>query len=217
MNFLQLAQETNIYMGFQGTITSVSNLSGYQARLIQEIKRAWIDIQTERPEWDFLRKVVNFGTVALIDEYSLTTIFGTSDHDFGIWETDSIIYDYKLLEYLNYDYFLTLDNSESTGSEPGRYSIHPQSKALIFIPVNDIYTINAGYFRTPQILDADADIPLMPTKHHWSIIYKAAMGLSAFVGNQTLHQDASFNYSKAWGNLMRDENPAKHVIMRPLA
>jgi len=216
MNFLELAQETNTFMGFQGSITAIANASGYQARLIQEVKRSWIDIQTERPEWAFLRKVVNFNTVALTDEYSLATIFDTSDHDFGIWETDSIIYDYRLLKYLDYNYFLTLDNSISTGNAPSGYTIHPQSKTLILIPVDDVYEINAGYYRTPQELSADDDRPLMPSKHHWAIIYKAAMGLSAFIGNQTLHQDASFNYAKAWGNLMRDENPAKRVIMRPI-
>ena len=216
MNFLKICQEVNTYCGFQGSVASVSTASGYQARLIQEVKRSWIDIQTERTDWDFLRKVVDFSTVALTNEYSLETIFGTSDHDFGVWETDSILYDYRLLKYLTYNYFLTLDNSESTGSDPSGYTIHPQSKNLIFIPVDDAYTINAGYFRTPQELSADADIPLMPAKHHWTIIYKASMGLSAFVGNGTLHQDASFNYAKAWGNLMRDENPRKMMIMRPL-
>ena len=217
MNFLQLCQEVNTYMGFQGSVTSVASVTGYQLRLIQEVKKSWIDIQTERPDWDFLRKVVDFNVTAGTEEYSLETIFGTADHDFGVWETESILYNYNPLKYINYDTFLTYDSSGNTGSTPDYYTIHPRTKSLIFNPLDTTYEINAGYFQTPQILTLDTDVPVVLPKHHWIILYKAAMGLSTFVGNATLYQDASFNYSKAWGNLMRDENPAKQIIMRPLA
>jgi len=215
MNFLQLCQETNTYCGFQGSITAVTGVTGYQARLIQEVKRAWMDIQRERYNWDFLRKSEDFDTDSSTTEYSLATIFGTADHDFGRWITNSIMYDYEPLKYVDYDYYLTLDRTGSSG-EPGYFTIHPQSKNLILDPLDGIYTITAHYFRTPQELTDTADVPLVLSKHHWAIVYKAAMGLAGFVGNPTLYQSAALEYSRAFGELLRDENPGKTIEMRPI-
>ena len=217
MNFLKLCQEVNTYCGFQGSVSSVSVTGGYQAKIIQAVKKAWIDIQTERTEWRFLSYNVQFDTVDGTNEYSPTTIFDPAEPTIAIWNKGSILYNYTPLIYMDYDLWIRKDLTETQSGTPSHFSIKPQDNSLLIYPVTDIYSINAHYWRTPQELLLTATIPILPEKHHWIIVYKAALGLSAFVGNQSIHQDASFNYAKAWGNLMRDENPVQHMYMRPIA
>lgn len=213
MTFLELCQECNTYCGFQSSISATATATGLQARIVQAVKKADLDIQRERYNWNFLRTSTTFNTSDGTNEYTLAALSVT---DLGRWKTDKILYDYKPLNYIDYDYWILKDLTATQSGSPGIASVNPATKALLLYPIDGVYSITAHYWKEPQVMTVDASLSDIPQKHHWAIIYKAAASLMAGFGNASVHQDASLEYSKAWGNLMRDENPSEYIKMRPM-
>lgn len=214
MTFLELCQECNTYCGFQGSISGVSGVTGLQARIVQAVKKADLDIQRERHDWNFLRTSKTFNTSDGTNEYTLTALGVT---DLGRWNLSNVLYDYVPLRYMDYDYWILKDLTITQSGEPSEFSVNPATKSLLIYPASGTYSITAHYWKEPQEMTADASVSDIPQKHHWTIIYKAAMTLMAVMGNASIHQDASFEYARAWGALMRDENPVEYIRMRPMA
>ena len=214
MNYLELCQQVNLYTGFQGTISSVDT-SGYQALLVDAVKKSWIDIQNEREDWDFMYTSVSFSTVQGTSEYTTDTIFGTSTEMLGKWDKLRIVYDYKPLRYINYKNFVLIE--DTTQEEPSYFTIRPSDRAILINTPDDAYTITAYYTKTPQELENNADIPAMPKKHHNVIVYAAVIELAAFVSSAEIYQKNITNYSKSMGQLMRDHVPAREIRKRPIA
>jgi len=212
MNYLQLCQHVNLYGGFQGTISSV-NASGYQALLVDAVRKAWVEIQKERSDWDFMYANVSIPLVLGTATYTPTVIFGTETPEVGTW--DRVVYDNKVLRFVPYKDFVLLD--ASAASKPSFYTIEPATQALVFNSVDGSYSVTAYYTKTPQYLINNTDTPILPQKHHHIIVYKAVLELAAYVSSTEIYQQNSLNYDKAMGQLYRDHNPAKAMKVRPLA
>ena len=214
MNFLELCQKVNTFGAFQGTITSV-NASGYQGTLVDAVRKSWIEIQDERADWKFLRRSEDISVSDATNIYTPTTIFGDTD-TLGTWETKRVLYDYAPLRYIKYDDFILVDPSGSA-SKPTYFTVRPEDDALLLNTLDNSYTVTAHYYRAPQILVNNTDEPIIPKKHHWIIVYAACIELSTIVSNLELYQRASLLYSKAMGQLMREQVRAKQVKPRPVA
>ena len=75
MNLLQLTNQTRVECGVSGpTLSSVQNLTGESARILAWVQQAWIDVQTSKEDWLFLRETFEFNTVASQWEYTLSLI-----------------------------------------------------------------------------------------------------------------------------------------------
>lgn len=213
MNYLKLCQQANLYGGFQGTISSV-NASGYQALLVDAVQKAWVDIQNERNNWDFMYTGVDIPITSVTNEYTPADIFG-STVTLGRWDHRRIIYNYRPLRYIPYADFILIE--DVTSGEPQYFTERPSDQALLFNTVDANYTITAQYTKTPQILINNTDTPSFPVKHHNIIVYAAVLDLAAYVSSTEIYQKNQINYSKAMGQLMRDHVPAKTIKQRPLA
>ena len=121
--------------------------------------------------------------------YSLTDIGIT---DFASWRNDSfrqylqsagVATEIILSQYYNYsefrDFYLLGSRKLVTG-RPLYVTIAPDRSLLFGFTPNDIYVTNAEYYRTPQELTLDADEPLMPSRFHMAIVYKAMQKYGAF-------------------------------------
>ena len=79
MNFLQLVNQLRVECGVSGPpLTTVAGqIAGSEnARMVSWIQQAWIDIQTSKEDWLFLREPFVFNTVAT----NLYTGRSRSDH-----------------------------------------------------------------------------------------------------------------------------------------
>lgn len=211
MTFLELCQHVNLYGGFQGEISSV-NATGYQALLVDAVRKAWFELQRKR-EWDFMYTSVSFSVSSATSTYTPATIFGTSTETLGMWDKDRIVYDYKPLRYIPYEDFVLIDQ-QSTG-EPSYYTINPSDRSIIFNDLDDNYSITAYYTKTPQILTNNTDTPDLPQKHHHIVIYAALLELAAYVSSAEVYQKNLQNYNAAYSELLRDHCPAKTMKFRP--
>ena len=88
MNYLQLVNRARVECGVSGgDLATTAGATGENARFTNWANTAYIDIQTAREDWDFLRGTFDFQTVAQQQNYSPTDAGVASD--FGNWKRDS--------------------------------------------------------------------------------------------------------------------------------
>jgi len=216
MNFLQICQEVNTMCGMQGSMSTAYGATGYQATLAKAVINAWIDIQNLRREWRFMRKSVTFNTVTSQYEYTLTNIFGPGNpQDIALWVPGMVYYasgDANMPLYMyEYDAYKHYDIAAQSNSTPYVYAADPIDRHLYINPPDGIYSITAHYWRTPQILSANTDTPVLPVQFHRAIVYRAAADFAAFMGNVNEYQVYTQKADSMIGSIMRTEVPAKRV------
>ena len=73
MNFLQLVNRTRVECGVTGpALATAQNLTGEAARIASWVTSAWIDIQTSKEDWLFMRSTVTFNSVTHQQFYTPT-------------------------------------------------------------------------------------------------------------------------------------------------
>lgn len=177
MNFKELtsalAREAGVSGG--GTISTVSSPTGETARLVNWIRQANMDIQRRYFDWKFLWQ-----------PFSLTTEAGKSTYDAPLewhwWDRDKIQIDGEPFGGLEeYELWNGLERTDQ--GAPNQVIIMPDG-SLKILPVPDkAYTLSMPYYRKPQKLAVDTDIPLIPEEFHdliwmWALVkyahYEAA-------------------------------------------
>lgn len=87
MDFLTLVNTLKIETGASGTdLVTVANQTGESRRLVNWINAAWMDIQGQNTDWQWMRQTVTFVTVTGQPTYSIAQIGLT---DFGNWKRDT--------------------------------------------------------------------------------------------------------------------------------
>ena len=75
MNYLQLVNRARVECGVSGAsnaLTTVQNATGESARMANWINSAWVDIQTAKEDWQWLRTSIEFNTVTQQQFYTPT-------------------------------------------------------------------------------------------------------------------------------------------------
>ena len=214
---------TRLLCGMQGTgPSSVLNVQGVEEVLVRMVRDAYVDVQNQREEWNFLLDDGTFSTQIGVDTYNLTAIFGTPTpplkkykvDSFRITETNgSQIY----LKNLDRDVLEARYLNDVQQKLPTQYAINPENNALIFKPIpNGLYTVNFRYWRSPEILSADTQVPLLPLSFHNLIAYAAAAKMAVYLGSPELYQEYSQKANGMLGQLMRMEIPKMRLRNRPM-
>ena len=231
-SYLQLCQAVARDSGTVSDLTSPSTVASQTGRLLRIVNwttEAYEHIQLERDDWRWLRKEFEGSTLATVRRYALNT----SSDRFKHWvfegergnETFSVYLpaDGQSTEaYLQYEpwddfrrIYLFGANADDTG-KPRIITVDPASQ-LVFYPIPDaVYTIRGEYYRSPQILAANDDIPEMPLAHHEAIKWRALILLATF--------DEAFDQIPAWAaflkkhreSLIRKDTP-RITLAGPLA
>lgn len=216
MNFLQLVQRTRSECGVSGSQPiSVANQVAEIARLVAWVNTAWVDIQSERQDWDFLRSPVTFQTVLAKPTY---TPIECGITDFGMWARDSFR-NYEtaagtnsevFMEYIDYELWRNtyqFSTLRASYSRPLQITITPnKSLGLGQVPLAG-YTVVGEYFRQPTELVLDTDIPSIPTQFHMAIVYKAMMHYGAYEAASEVYQRGEVEYKKIMKRLLSSQMP----------
>ncbi len=217
MTFLEIVKRTRQECGISGTgpITTV-NQTGEMKRLVDWCSQAWIEIQEERQDFDFLRLPVSFNTVAGQQVYTQAQAGIT---DYAQWKNDSFrayllsagvgseIFLTQWDKYTDFrDYYL-YSSRRSVTNRPTDICITPEKYIILGFTPNDVYVVSGEYYRTPQILAADGDVPLCPSRFHMAIVYKAMMKYGLFeVANEQI-QAGRDGYTSMLNKLKADQTP----------
>lgn len=191
MNFLQLAQRTCNECGDIPTsqLTTVLNQTGELARVVNWVNAAWIDIQSMRGDWPWLRKSITpFATVNAQATYTAADA-GVTDlnewvrDSFRVYPTASGLAGEMQLDYMDYndwrDYY-QLGSMRTSLGMPQRVTVTPgNSLGFGSVPTGD-YSIVGDYYSQPVGMVSDADVPGIPSQFHLAIVHRARMFFGVF-------------------------------------
>ena len=220
MTFLELVNRLRVECGVSGPALSTvaGQLAGSEnARMVAWIQQAWIDIQTSKEDWLFLREPFQFNTVTQQQIYTPAQA-GITLTDFGNWKRDSFrcssvgsnYADEQLLNYMEWTTFRNLyiyANMRFTYARPVVVTIDPH-KNLGFGAIPDIpYVIVGEYYTQPVPLALDADEPAIPTRFHMMIVYRAMMYYAGYEAAPEVMSRGEFEYKRLASRLEIDQLP----------
>ena len=216
MNLLQLVNQTRVECGVSGpALTTAQGQVGESGRMVSWTQQAWIDIQTSKEDWLFLREPFTFNLVANQYQYTATEAGLT---DFGNWKRDSfrassVGQDYKDEQLLNYMDFTTYRNlyryanMRNTTARPVVVSITPEKDLAFGSKPDQAYVIDGEYYTQPTSLTADTDVPLIPARFHMAIVYRAMMYYAGYEAAPEVLARGDFEYRRLYSRMEIDQLP----------
>ena len=223
MDFLEIVRTTRLLSGMQGTgPASTENAVGVEEIIVKFCQDAYRDIQSLREEWDFLVDKRSFNTVIGQTDYSLLNIFNTAIPDFKKYDEDSFIItdtDGKrnYLKNITRPEMDQLSLNNENINIPTRFAIEEKDSSVIFEPIPGmIYNVAFRYWRNPEVLSADTQVPSMPPAFHQLIIYKSLEKLAVYLSSPELYREYATETAKMQGQLMRMYIPTMTLKARPM-
>jgi hypothetical protein len=187
------------------------------------VKSSYEDIQNLHAEWNFLRTDLTFQTVASDNTYPIADISAT---EYGEWIPDSFrsyktssgVAGEQYMDWLDWpdfrDKYVIGSNRTQEGNP--RYIAQKPDTSLILFPTPDAaYTINGEYFKRPQAMSVDADLPLIPTKFHLIIVWRALMYYAGNGNAPELYEVGQREYKNMLNKLESSQLP-RIRLARPL-
>lgn len=177
-----------------GTMTTTVDQTGEFLRVTTWINQAWVDIQTERQTWDFMRSSqlngggVSFATVAGQAVYPLGTGAGTvgvAAADFDSWvprsfrdqTTASGVQDQFPLAWISYDAWrdgYSMGAQQTVTTRPVAIAVGPKNEICVGPWPTATYTLTGDYYRAPTEMTEDDDEPTnLPAQYHMAIVWRA--------------------------------------------
>ena len=179
--FLELAQECRALSGIGGTgPVSVTTATGIEARIVNYVKNAWIDIQTHPKswKWQWRRYEASAGvplqTILNTREYTLTGVQSIRVRSLRSYLTATGTSDRQRMGWVPWQKFEDrFGTTDETADRPIQVTREPTGDLKLYPKPDAAYSIEFEYFKTAQILTDNGDVPEMPSDYHQLIIYEA--------------------------------------------
>ena len=211
--FLQLVNQARDECAASGA--DLSSLGGTLSKQNVLFKKwvgdAWTSLQRRHQYWGFMERDFSFPTTAGVDTYAASD-GAVNLTSFREWKVDSFrayltatgVSDEQLLAGpISVQPFRDLyqfGTNSTVQQRPIAFTIDPRQRIVLGPTPNDIYTIRGKYYKAPQVLSADGDIPDVDTYYHDLIVFMA-------MEKYALYQSASEVLARAQlegGRLMRE-------------
>ena len=220
MNFLNLAQKTRQLCGYQGSGPSSVDTTGYDAIFLTLVHDVWIQIQTSKKHWKWLKDQKNFITVIGQTDYTIPYIFGVSPR-FRMWEPQnafiSVSGKKSPIRFVSYDVYNRRHLNDTENTVPREFTIRPQDSAIILQAPDAVYSLYIDYMKSSQELSVASDTPEMPVDFHNTIIYGAVAEYAADNVLPNLETEYNKKYSLMYNSLCRDQIPVKEFKINGIA
>lgn len=225
MTLLQLCQRLQLEVGMTTSpMASAIGQTGEAARFVAWIQSAWMDIQAEHQDWQWMRKPASFVTVAGQASYTLAQIGLT---DFGMWAKDTFrnyptaVGNIGEIFMTPIDYSAWYDSYQYgalrfTQSRPLQFTVMPDKGIGLGPAPAAGYTITADYYSAPSEMPADATIPALPVQFHMAIVYRAMMSYGGVYAAQEAYQRGETEFNKIMRRVAMDRLP-QLMLGGPLA
>lgn len=215
MNYLALCKRLRQEAGYSGNgPASVDGQAGEMQRVISWIADAWLEIQTMRKDWRF--KLSPFSiTMAEGETRSLVSL------DMRDLQAESIVViredgskTYPLLVSIEE---IRKRRRESTSPQTYPFLVAEQDGYIeVFPDVGESIAIEGEYYRKPDVLTDNTDVPDLPEMFHMVIVWGALMQLASYDEAGNLYQRAADNYAKLLSTLNGEQLPTL-MQAKPLA
>ncbi len=186
MNFLELCQEVAAESGTVAGVPSFTTVAGATGRLADVVRwtrNAYRDIQNERTDWLWMRKVFTKSLVINQTAYTddawaldvATWMPDTSDESsISIYDPALGVADEGAIRQISWhDWRQRYARGFHDANRPTEWAINPQGALVFGNKPDKAYTVVGEYRMNPQMLAVDADIPEMPAAYHGLIVGEA--------------------------------------------
>ena len=195
MTFLELCQRLRQEVGAAGNgPANVAGQPGEYARLIGWVQAAWREIQLER-RWRF---DWSLGQVELTTE---DTQYPLPD-DFDAWVVDTLRFGSQVIRVLPWEELRYAANDHLTCA-----AIAPDGVLHLNAAPTTSGTLLFEYWRTPQELEGNNDVPRMPSRYHMAIVYRAMLQYGLYENAPEVVQQAGNNYREVMMRVAATELP----------
>jgi hypothetical protein len=190
MNRLQLCQKLNREAGWSGTgPTTTLSQSGDYLKIVEWVDDSYADIQNMHYDWRFLQESFSFNLTVGKQDYTPAEAGIT---DLAVWKItqfgDARLYltattDEQYLDFMPWDKFrqsYLFGSNRSSTNRPFAVSISPENKLYFNTLPQSAFTCVGEYFKVPDVMEADADEPIIPDRFQMAIVYRALMFYGAF-------------------------------------
>lgn len=213
MNFLQLAKRTRQECGISGDgPAATEGQSGIYAKIIEWVKAAHEELQQLHVDWNFDWGREDCPLTPGQDVYEPVDLWGlpfklhAKDGCFIYRADQGDRIKYWLTE-LPWEEFRQLRMSNVSGI-PTYMALSPDKKLHFYPTPNDGLVLKLEYFKLPQVLAANTDVPRIPERYHMAIVWRAVMMWCGHDENPALFQVANGNYRELIRKMMVTELPA---------
>lgn len=176
MTFLELCKRLRQEVGAAGTgPASVAGQHGEYARLVGWIQQAWLEIQLEKSRWRFAWTRAEIDIETAYREYSPPA-------DFDEWDADSLKVNGHRVSEMEWRLFRERYPSDSGATRPIVITRLPNGNLMLDTAPAEDGLLTFEYWRRPQRLTENNDVPRMHSDYHMLIVYRA-MASYAFYEN----------------------------------
>jgi len=216
VNNLELCQSLRELAGIRGTGPStVVGQTGEMLRVVNWIKKSWVDIQNLHKSWTFLINDLAFTTAASKGDYTLADMNASNLRQLDLKSlrceiTSMGFRNRQFMEDWDWDQFRNLYRFNNlTEGRPIRFSVDPKDRSLCLAAIPDAtgYTITGRYWSKPIEFTADADVPAIPEQYHMLIVYWALSKYAGYESAPEAKQEALENKARMLSALEADQLP----------
>lgn len=206
MTYLDLCQRLRQEVGAAGDgPAAVTGQHGEYKRFIDWVRQEWIGIQTTYPDWRFAWAE---GMIEMEDEFRDYSLPG----DFGAFIEGTIFMDDRPITLLPYRVFRQRFRNASP-TTPRYITVTPvdvlrlNSKVQIDAAPGQGQKLWFEYYRSPQVLQGNTDIPRLPTEYHMLIVYQAMVQYGMYENAAEVVQQGASNVARLMNDMLRSELP----------
>jgi hypothetical protein len=222
MNFLELVKRTFTESGLSGVgPASVTNQTGMNAKLVNWVRDAWIDIQAAHQSWKFLRKkevrtlAVSKRVYAMVGDLNLPSVRKWDERVLFI--RDTATGERAPLRYLDYDDF-ELAYATFQPGRPSTFTVDPDYNICFNATPDKAYAVDFHFWMTGEKLVEPEDVPSIPEDYHMVIVWKALTRYTSHDGAEKMKVDVHEEFASSMRALERNQlDIPNHVQVVPLA
>jgi hypothetical protein len=223
VNYLALcrrvAQESGTINNGGTLPLTVTAQGGRLAKVVGGTQQAWVDIQNQRSDWRWMQGEFAGALLPSVARYTPASLgipsrfrawvenrhgyqpLSLYDPDIGFADEGSL----RQISWQTWRHHYGR-GAQATG-KPGFFAISPGND-LCFGSVPDrAYAVRGEYYKSAQIMAADADVPEMPEQYHMAIVWKAVILLHQHDEAVPNVNMASQNFDMAMRDLVNDQLP----------
>jgi len=222
MDFLTICQKVHQEASEGAGPVSVVGQTGELKKVIDYVNLAWLELQSHRTDWFWMRKTKTFLTINGVAEYTQASL-GVSVKRFfpetcRIYKTADGKASEGFLSYIDYaDWLQRYGAGVSEDAAPSVFTVSP-SKSIILTPAPSVgFTLTVDYQENPTEMTENDEVPGLPLFAHRIIVFAALMHYAFHLNASEVYQRAEIGFDKWLALLEEDQLPQITIDETPLA
>ncbi|MEX0385871.1 phage adaptor protein [Spiribacter onubensis] len=201
MTFLELCQALRREVGAPGEGPSnVESQTGEYERLVNWIRNEWVRIQQRHLRWRFLWAQ---GSVELTDEFTEFSL----PSDLAVLNPDFIYIGKTPVNIVTWPEFQSASHG-TTYPMGGRIAaISPDGMLHFQAPPPADSLMKFEYWKTPQVLRTNTDVPVCPSQYQYVIVYAAMIQYGLYENAPEVVEQGRYSFDRVYQEMVNRELP----------